>query len=320
MTEQNLQALAQAIGENSQVMMQNVHTTDQSTRAITECAGRLATRLDELSFEGDLGAGNNAGKIPFNIKVFSGEPREFETWIKQIEKHAFLFDCSDRKKQLVAYQTCTGLVSDYIKRYLESDGDKTWVNLKENLHSRFSPVLDRPKAFEQLVNTKQKKDEDVQFFAERLLSLAEKAYPDRTDSLNPIIESQLLSIFLSGLSDMNVRAQVERTMPHSFEEAYKIALREQGIVYRCATRNRLRPDRLDRPNVGQSVNQGHRPEQPMEIDHARRRHYQGGFKRSNDRRRNLDRQEDRKTDKHEIRCWSCSQTGHKMGNCPQNLN
>ena len=53
----------------------------------------------------------------------------------------------------MAYQTCTGLVSDYIKRYLESDDtEKTWSNLKENLSNRFSPVLDRPRGVEQLVN------------------------------------------------------------------------------------------------------------------------------------------------------------------------
>ena len=77
----------------------------------------------------------------------------------------------------MAYQTGTGLVSDYVKRYLESDGtEKTWANLKENLHSRFSPVFDRPRAFEQLVNIRQKKDEDVQFYTERLLSLSERKH------------------------------------------------------------------------------------------------------------------------------------------------
>ena len=86
---------------------------------------------------------------------------------------------------------------DYIKRYLESDENKTWHNLKKNLHSRFSPVLERPKALEQLMNTRQKKDEDIQFFAERQLSLSEKAYPDMSEAINLIKESQLLSIFLS---------------------------------------------------------------------------------------------------------------------------
>lgn len=317
MTEQSLQNLAQAIGENSQILLQNVQTTDRNSHIMTEAAGRIAHSLEDVSF-GDINShgGNNEGKIPFNIKVFEGNPQDFETWLKQIEKHSFLFNCNDRKKQLVAYQTSTGLVSDYIKRYLESDArDKTWANLKENLQSRFSPILDRPKAFERLVSTKQKKDEDVQFFAERLLSLSEKAYPEKNEAIMPIIESQLLSIFLSGLSDGNVRAQIERNGPSTFEEAYQIALREQGIMYRCATRDKARPDRLNRPS---NADAGRRNEQPMDIDHARQRHYRGNFNR-NDRRQNADRRADMRTERKELRCWGCN-GAHKLKDCPQNLN
>ena len=323
MAEQSMQALAQALGENSQLLLQNAQTTDQNSRVMTECAGRIAHSLEDFSF-GDIdghgpGTGKGEGKIPFNIKVFEGNPQEFENWIKQIEKHSFLFNCNDRKKQLVAYQTCTGLVSDYIKRYLESDGtEKTWANLKENLHSRFSPVLDRPRAFEQLVNIKQKKDEDVQFFAERLLSLSEKAYPDRTDSITPIIESRLLSIFLSGLSDPNVRAQIERTMPDSFEEAYQAALREQGILYRCATRDKARPDRLNRPREN---NVDRRREQPMDIDHARHRNYNSNFNRGyrNREQGRTDRRTDSRNERQGLRCWGCNGP-HKQKDCTNNLN
>ena len=63
-------------------------------------------------------------------------------WIKDIEKAAFLNHAKDRKKQL---QFITGLVSDYIKRYLESEEHKGWDHLEANLASRFSPVLDGPK-------------------------------------------------------------------------------------------------------------------------------------------------------------------------------
>ena len=70
MADQNLQALAQAIGENSQVLMQNAHTTDQNTRALTECAGRIANILEELSFGDIMGPGIGEGKIPLNIKFW----------------------------------------------------------------------------------------------------------------------------------------------------------------------------------------------------------------------------------------------------------
>ena len=67
---------------------------------MTECAGRIAHSLEDFSF-GDIdghGLGNSKGegKIPFNIKVFEGNPKEFENRIKQIEKHNLRFKCNDR--------------------------------------------------------------------------------------------------------------------------------------------------------------------------------------------------------------------------------
>ena len=102
------------------------------------------------------------------------------------------------------------------------------------LASRFSTVVNGQGAFEILVNLPQKKEEDIQFFAERLLGIAQRAYPNQTDHTRPIIESQLLSIFLAGIWDRDIRAQVERSGARTFEEAYALALREQQIVSRCS--------------------------------------------------------------------------------------
>ena len=103
-------------------------------------------------------------------------------------------------KKLLAYQFSTGMDSDYIKRYLESEEHKGWDHLKADLASRFSPVLDRPKAFELLISLKQNKNEYILFIAERLLGAAQRAYPQQNEHIQSIIDSQLLSIFLgSGL-------------------------------------------------------------------------------------------------------------------------
>ena len=67
--------------------------------------------------------------------------------------------------------------------------------MKINLASRFSTEVDGQRALEILVNVQQKKDEDIQFFAESLLGAAQRSYPHQTDHTRPIIESQLLSIF-----------------------------------------------------------------------------------------------------------------------------
>ena len=118
------------------------------------------------------------------MKVFDGNPKLYENLIKDIEKAAFHNHANDPKNQILAYQFSIGLVLDYVKRYIEFEEHKGWDHLKANLASRFSPVLDGPKAFELLVSLKQNKDEDIQFFAERLLGAAQQSYPQKMNILH----------------------------------------------------------------------------------------------------------------------------------------
>ena len=62
MAEQSMQALAQALEENSQLLLQNAQTTDQNSRVMTKCPGRIAHSLEDFSF-GDIdGNGKGEGK------------------------------------------------------------------------------------------------------------------------------------------------------------------------------------------------------------------------------------------------------------------
>ncbi|WAR04388.1 hypothetical protein MAR_019757 [Mya arenaria] len=252
MAEELQQMMMQALNENSNCLMKHAQHIESNNRNLVQCA-----------------------------QVFEGNPKAFENWIKDVDKHAFLNNSSDKRKQLLSYQLSTGVLLDYIKRYLDSDeGETTWANLKDNLASRFSPIVDKPKAFEMPVSMRQKRDEDIQFYAERLLTL------NKMISKKPTIESQLLSVFLSGIWDRDIRAQVERNNPRAFDDAYAIALREQTIMYKCAAR-KLQPDRLervDRPSFA-------RDQVPMEIDHARR-NYNG--RRDVNRHRPNNRYDDRR--------------------------
>ena len=299
------QELAEAINDNSQCLVQTAQGMSEHNRTMIECTKQIAAEVSSL----DLGETENKEKsIGFGqLKVFDGNPKLYENWIIDIEKAAFLNHANDRKKQLIAYQFSTGLVSDYIKRYLESEEHKGWDHLKANLASRFSPVLDGPKAFELLVSLKQNKDK-------------------QNDHIRPIIESQLLSIFLAGIWDKNIRAQVERSGPRTFDEAYALALREQQISQRCTAQKRQ--DGPAHNNV-----RGH---ESMEIDHNRNRFY-------NDRRRRLERHDrnprhdnrDRHMDRRfnnrpnergginktsRISFWEGNEEGHKRAECPKRLN
>jgi hypothetical protein len=67
-------------------------------------------------------------------------------------------------------------VSDFIQRYLKADQRVDWDTLKAELAKRFADISDAQNAFMLLRQVKQGRNENVQIYAERLLSLAEQAY------------------------------------------------------------------------------------------------------------------------------------------------
>lgn len=83
------------------------------------------------------------------------------------------------EKKLFAYQSSAGVVSGFIQRYMVAMPDNTWQRLKEQLIVRFSDVTDYQMALSLLRAEKQRPGENIQLFAERILSLAEEAYHNR---------------------------------------------------------------------------------------------------------------------------------------------
>ena len=99
---------------------------------------------------------------------------------------------------MVAYQSSWGHVSDFIQRYLHDYVGNNWGQLKTELTSRFAEISDPQHAFVLLRKIKQKSEENVQLYAERLLSLAEKAFTGKNGRV-AAIERQLVGFFVDGL-------------------------------------------------------------------------------------------------------------------------
>ena len=133
------------------------------------------------------------------VQSFEGNPKEFKNWIKNVEKYGTITNLEENKLTLIAYQSSKGLVSDYIQSIFWTDNPTgTWANLKLELKVRFAEIQDPQYAFSLLKTIKQQTDENVQFYAERLLSLATDAYENIEGNLD-IIEKQLVEIFIDGL-------------------------------------------------------------------------------------------------------------------------
>ena len=170
-----------------------------------------------------LQAAISAQGVTADIKPFSGNPKEFKDWTKSIEKHARLHDLTEDRIKLVAFQTSRDSVSDYLDRLLSSNPGYNWARVKGELAVRFAEVSDKQHAFSLLQKIKQKKDESVPVFGERVLSLAMQAY-DNIDA--PEVQRQLVIFFVDGLFHDYVRIKVLREDPEDFQAAVTCGMTE----------------------------------------------------------------------------------------------
>ena len=241
-----------------------------------------------------------AQRLIQKLKPYGGEPKEFDTWIRDLEKVARLTTNSLQRIKMMAYETATGPVSTFIERYLLANAEATWDELKAELTSRFGEITDPAHAIKIMRKTKQKSHEGIQAFSERLLELAGKAFPDANLNENAY-SMQLIEIFTDGLLSNAVAKRVIRGNPKTFAEAVAVATTEQNMLKRIEVR--------------------HRYETPMEIDK-----FEGVcFKCHKSGHR---AQECRMSQTHKFndktnfngRCFNCQAVGHKARNCRVRVN
>ena len=135
----------------------------------------------------------------------------------------------DDQKRLIALQSSSGLVADFLQRYLNSHPGCKWDMLKQELSARFALVSDSIHALTLLGRIRQGRNENVQIFAERLLNLAQQAFQDQG---GPVMEQQLIGFFIDGLVSNAIKMKILRESPNTFQEAIKIATAEQNLINR----------------------------------------------------------------------------------------
>lgn len=167
-------------------------------------------------------------------------------------------------------KSCSGPVADFVRRYLTEQENKrehpSWDILKRNLTTRFADITDPYQAFAVLRKTKQGPNESVQLYAERLLNVAEDAYPQPGD--RPVVEQQMINIFLDGLFHDYLKMKILREDPQTFDEAVQIAAHEQNIRTRFSLRQENEPKKY---NKNHNLKTPPSDESPMECDHFRRK-------------------------------------------------
>ena len=176
------------------------------------------------------------------VKTFEGDPSKFKQWAKDVERYAQMARLDNADIPRIVLMTCTGSVADFVKRYLDEVESKSespdWLRLKKIMQKRFAEITDQQQAMAVLRRIKQKPEESVQLYSERLLRLAEDAYPTPFDEkMHQLVQKQLVDIFCDGLCYDYLRMKVLREDPESYEKAVEIAMKEQSLRKRFHLRS-----------------------------------------------------------------------------------
>ena len=244
---------------------------------------------------------------------FNGDPKKFQDWVRSIEKYALLVNNStDDNLKSVALQTAEGPVSDFLVRSFKSGVRRTWDDILKELKARFGEIVDSQHGLQVLRTTRQKGVETVQIYAERLLGVAEQAWPGEPLS-QPLIQQQLIDVFIDGLLDSAIARKVLREAPDTLGRAVHIAVNEQNLTKKFTLRNCAPPS--SQPRVKRERPQSRDSEEPMEVDAFLGRCYKCnrvGHRASQCRTKKV----------HAViiptqglSCYKCGQQGHGLATC-----
>ena len=187
----------------------------------------------------------------------------------------------------------------------------TWNDLRGELAKRFSDVNDSQYALSLLRSVRQKVGENIQIYAERILSLAEEAFAGQGGNA---VERQLIDTFVDGLvNNDQLKMKILRDNPDTLQGAISIATKEQNLRARVNLSSSFHPPY-----------KSERREELMEVDHYRPvkcfKCRKTGHTKKNCKNVNS---VDDKTGASDIkrfkgRCWGCGKEGHILKFCRQN--
>ena len=148
---------------------------------------------------------------------------------------------------------------------------------------------------------RQKPNETIQIFGERILELAEDAFSGRNTN-DPIVQRQLIDFLIDGLLCGSIGTKILRDDPKTFKDAIDSAKKEQGFHIKMTSR-------------GQSYG---RSDEPMEIGKIKAGKAPGPGKCFGCGKMGHSVRDCKTSKTRQIQCWTCGRLGHIARTCPKN--
>lgn len=185
-----------------------------------------------------LGNLNNISLIP----EFSGSTGQIkvEAFFYRINEIAQIDGWTELQKAIIARLKLVGDARDFVENNTEL-GEATFEELRDNLVAWFHIEESHSQAVAQFEQCVQKPGESVRQYATRIFITGNKtlilAGNDAEKRLRKkILGEAILNQFVKGLTG-NVRRFVMSSNPHSYEDALKVALREECIEVAIANKS-----------------------------------------------------------------------------------
>ena len=183
-----------------------------------------------------------------HVRTFHGEGHaKFQAWLTDMDQLAITVDSG--RMCVLASLTLGGPAGTFVSRILKETPQVQWTTLRKKLRERYSDASDIAFAQEQCRQMRQKKDESVQNFAERLRTSAADAFDNLT---TPDTQRTLVEIFQKGIQSDHLSRRLIRKKFPTLDQAVDCAV-DEARADRCFQLCRDKPA----------------PVEPMDIDAVR---------------------------------------------------
>ena len=133
-------------------------------------------------------------------------------------------DHDDERMKRLTIDTLRGLASKIFHKYLETNRNPTWAQIKAVMNNKYCDRADIEYAKQQLKGLKQHSGELVETYADRLQDLADHIY-SREEKALPLVAASLVNTFIGGIKDDSIAKYLIKTAPQHLGQAIDIAIR-----------------------------------------------------------------------------------------------